>query len=89
MIPGAVHRSRGIYLTSEKNGNPQLGNRQFRLSDQLSPQWGPFPPNEVGRTSQHARRGKRKKGQCWNVCGGTKIVSYTDRAVNNLFAQFL
>ena len=41
MIPGAVHRSHGIYLTAEKTpGIPQLEDRQRRLRDQSSPKMG-------------------------------------------------
>ena len=41
MIPGAVQRSPGIYLTAEeKPGKPQLGDSRRRLCDQSSPQMG-------------------------------------------------
>ena len=40
MIPGAVQRSPGIFLTAEENlGKPQLGDRLMKeLYDQSSPQ---------------------------------------------------
>ena len=42
MIPGAVHRSPGIYLTAEKSPRiPHLGDRLMKkLCDQSSPQMG-------------------------------------------------
>ena len=55
MIPKAVHRSPGIYLTAEENtAKPQLEDRH-RLK------WGPLPPNEVGRIAQPVRKGKEGK----------------------------
>jgi hypothetical protein len=50
IIPGAVHRSLGIYLIADETPRkPQLGDRR-RLCDQSSPQ------NEVGRITKHARK---------------------------------
>ena len=42
IIPGAVHRSPGIYLTAEGNpGKPQLADRLMKgLYDQSSPKMG-------------------------------------------------
>ena len=60
MILEAVHRPPGICLTAEENPRkPQLGEHLIKgLCDQSSsPKWGPFPPNEVGRIAQHARKG--------------------------------
>ena len=58
MILEAVHRSPDICLTAEENSRkPQLGER---LIKGLCLQWGPFPPIEVGRIAQHARKGERR-----------------------------
>ena len=50
MIPGAVHRAPGIYLTAEeKTGKPQLGDRVMKTraaNDRRK--WSPLPPNVVG-----------------------------------------
>ena len=50
IILGAVHRSPGICLTAEENPRkPQLVYCLMKgLCDQLSPQMGSLPPNEVG-----------------------------------------
>jgi hypothetical protein len=47
MMPGAVHRCNGIYLTAEKNpGKPQLGDRLMKgLCDQSSPQMASLTSN--------------------------------------------
>ena len=54
MIMATVHRYPGICLTAEEiHRKRQLGNCLMKgMSDQSSPQMGPFPPNEVGRTAQ-------------------------------------
>ena len=61
MILGDVHRSPGICPAAEENP------RTFQLGDRLMTshriKWGPFPPNEVGRIAQHARKGERRKGE--------------------------
>ena len=63
MILGAVQRSHGIYLTAEENPRkPQLGDRLMKgLCDQLSPQMGPFPPNEIYSITQHVRKEEGRK----------------------------
>ena len=54
VIPGAVHRSHGIYLTDEKNpGRPQL--RDCRLTTSHPLKWG---PNEAGRITPHVKKGE-------------------------------
>jgi hypothetical protein len=60
MIPGTVHRHNDICLTAGENpGKPQLGDRLIKgLCDLSSPEWGPFPPNEVRRIAQHIRKGE-------------------------------
>ena len=56
MIPGAVHRSPGIYLTAEENpGQPQLGDRLMKNVRQV------ITSNELGRIAQHDREGERRK----------------------------
>ena len=57
MVPGAVHRSPGIYLTDENNLKKTSARRR---SDEDSAarhrfKWGPLPQNEVGRITQHVR----------------------------------
>ena len=63
MILGAVHRSPGIFLTAEENPRkPQLGDRLMKgLCDQSSPQMGSLSSNEVGRISQHIKKGEEMK----------------------------
>ena len=62
MIPAAVHRSPGIYLTAEEiPGKPQLRDLLMELCDQSSPQMGTFPPNEVCRIVQRVRKGEKRK----------------------------
>ena len=66
MILGTVHRFPGNCLTAMENPRkPQLGDRLMkRLCNQSSPQWGPFPPNGVGRIAQHVRKGEgRNQGK--------------------------
>jgi hypothetical protein len=61
MILGAVHKF-DIYLKADENpGNLQLGDRQCRLCDQLLPQMGFFTLNQVGRITQHVRKGEARK----------------------------
>ena len=71
MIPGAVHRSPGICLTTEENPRKlQLGRRP---SDATSHRlkWGPLPLKEVSRIVQHVRKGEgRKEGKDGDI---TKI----------------
>ena len=56
MILGAVHRSLGIYLTAVENP------RKPWLRDHLMKAvWGPLPPNDIGRVTQHIREGETKK----------------------------
>ena len=54
MIPGAVDRSLGIYLTAEENpGKPQLGDRLMKaVRPVIDSNGGPFPPNEVSRIAR-------------------------------------
>jgi hypothetical protein len=63
VIPRAVFRSPGIFLTAEENtGKPQLGDRLMKgVYDQSLPQMGSFPPNEVGGTAQFVRKGGGRK----------------------------
>ena len=49
MIPEAVHRSPGVYLTAEENPR--------------KPQLGALQSNEVGGIAQHARKRGRRKGR--------------------------
>ena len=64
MIPGAVHRSSGIYRTAEENFNQKTVDKGCVTSHRLK--WGPLPLNEVGRIAQHARKRKRRKeGNDW------------------------
>ena len=66
MILEAVHRYHGIYLTAVENpGKAQPGDRLIKLCEHSSLKLRPFPPNEVGRIAQYARRGKegRKEGR--------------------------
>ena len=71
MTPRAVHRSPGIYFTAEENpGKPQLGETVDEGSaNSHILKWGPLPPNEVGRITQHIRNGRgRKEGRCgWGL----------------------
>ena len=69
MILGTVHRSPGICITVGENPRkPQLGNCVMKgLCEQSLSQMGPFPPYEVGRISQHVRKGERRKaGKAFN-----------------------
>ena len=52
MISGDVHRSPGIYLTTEEN--PETVLEGCATSQDLK--WGPLPPNEVPRIAQHVRK---------------------------------
>ena len=63
MIPGAVHRSPGIYLTAEENlGKPQLGDYLMkRLATCHSLKWGPLPPNEARSIVQHVRKRRKER----------------------------
>ena len=92
VMPGAVHRFLGIYLTAEDNpGNPQLGDRRRRLCEQSSPlmaslasKWGHY--NHA--TCQEGRRKELRKGegevtQTWSPwnhggCGQKSYKSYKD-----------
>ena len=58
MVPGAVIRSPGNCLTTERNPRKlQLGVRMMKgLFDQSCLKLGPFPPNEVGRSVQYIRK---------------------------------
>ena len=62
MILGAVHRSPGICLTTKENPRKyQLGNSLMKGLCDHHLKWGPFPPNEVSRITQHVRKGERRK----------------------------
>ena len=63
MIPGTVHRSHGIYLTAEGNsGKPLLEDHHEGCATSHRLKWGPLPPNDVSRTTQHvSKREGRKK----------------------------
>jgi hypothetical protein len=59
MIPGAIHRSPGIYFSTEENpGKPQLGDSRRRLCDQSSPQ---LESLLSCRIAQHAMKRERTK----------------------------
>ena len=67
MIPRAVHRSPGIYITAEKNSKSS-GRRRFyggrTVSHRLK--WGPLPQNEAGRIAQYVWKiGGKKQGYDW------------------------
>ena len=47
MIPGAVHRSLGIYLTAEENLRQETIDEGFETSHHLK--WGSLPENELMR----------------------------------------
>ena len=72
MILWTVHISPSIYLAAEENPRkPQLEDRLIKgLCDQSSFQMGSLPPNEIGRNSQHVRKGEgRKEGRkVWVIC---------------------
>ena len=52
MIPGAVHRFPGIYLTAEENpGKPQFGDRLMKAVRLV------IASKEVGRITQNVRKG--------------------------------
>jgi hypothetical protein len=57
MIPGAVHRSPGIFLTAEGKSRKTSVRRPSDegLYDQSSPQMGYLTPNDGGRIAQHIR----------------------------------
>ena len=55
MIPGAVHRSPGIYLTVRKPSDKGCAT-SYRLK------WDPSPSNEIGRIAQHGGRAGMKEG---------------------------
>ena len=56
MVPRVLLKSPGIYLTAEEDpGKPQLEHRLMKAVRAVK--WGPLPPNDVGRITQHARRG--------------------------------
>ena len=66
MISGVFQRSPGIYLTAEeKSRKPQLGDTVDQSSGTSRRlQRGPLPPNEVGRITQHVRKGEgRNEGR--------------------------
>ena len=45
------------------------------LCDQSSLNWGPLPPNEVGRIAQHVRKGEgRKQGKKGGVILEGKVL---------------
>ena len=53
MIPGALHRSPGIYFMAEETpGKLELGDRLMKCVTNHRLKWGPFPRNEVGRLAQ-------------------------------------
>ena len=59
MIPGAMHRCLGIYLTGEEYpGKSRLGDH---LSDLSSSQMGSLPLNEAGRITQRVRKEEGRK----------------------------
>ena len=51
MIPGAVHRSSGIYLIAVENLRLETVDEGCATSHRLK--WGPLLPNEVGRIAQY------------------------------------
>jgi hypothetical protein len=69
IIPGAIHRSRGVYLTVEEfilqlRKTPE--NLSYETVDQDSAtshsfKWDLLPPNEVVRIAQHVRNGEGSK----------------------------
>ena len=62
IIPGAVHRSPGIYLTAEetlKNVSQEAVRKGCVTSHRLK--WGPSSTNEVGRIAQHVKKGIRTR----------------------------
>ena len=64
---GVLHRSPGIYLTSEQNpGKPYLG--VCAISHCLK--WGPLPLNKLGRIVQHVveKEGILNKTSVYNAC---------------------
>ena len=63
MIPEAVHRSPGICLMAEENpGKPELGDRPMKgMSDQSSPQMGPF--FQMRSVGSHSTSGREREGK--------------------------
>ena len=68
MMPGDVLRSPAIYhIAEEISGKSQLGNRRWRLFDQLSPQMGSLT-SKWGQVDRTARRdGWRKEMIRWVI----------------------
>jgi hypothetical protein len=59
MIPAAVHKFPGIYITAEENpGKYQLRNRRWKLHLK----WDPLTANEVGKIAQHVGKEERREG---------------------------
>ena len=56
IIPGAVHRSPGIYLIAEENSGKPQDATIHRLK------WGLFQMRSVVSNSMSGRRGKKEKG---------------------------
>ena len=59
MIPGAVQRFYGTYLTAEKtpeNLTNDTLDEDYATSHHLK--WGPLPLNEVGRIAEYVREGE-------------------------------
>ena len=70
MIPGAVHRTPGIYLIAEENpGKSQLGDRRWRLCDHCLT-FCPLSPNDVIRSPSllEKEKGRRRKGRINITC---------------------
>ena len=69
MIPGAVHRSPGIYLSAEENpGNPQLGDQLMKtLRSVIASIGGPLSPNYVGSIKQRVEKGEGTKEEKYDV----------------------
>ena len=61
LIPRAVHKSPGIYLTAEEySRKPQLGDSRWSLCNQTSPQMGSLP-SKCDRHDRTARQEGRRK----------------------------
>ena len=57
-----MHRSPGICLTAEENpGKPKPRDSLIKVVLPFIASWGPLPPNEVGRITQHIREEKEGK----------------------------
>ena len=81
MIPEAVQRSPGIYLTAK--ATPKTLARRtsiMAVRPVIASNEGTFCPNEIGRIAQHAREAeKRKEGKDGfnkKYCGRFSVVWY-------------